>query len=180
MTVSVFVQRAFRFTSGLGGAALLSFSAMSPALSIVPTSSTSPTSNRVEHGIELAGFGDFINVIRDGQDIYEEHQENTREQEIHEAQMEERERQLRAYEEAQAAAAEATRQEAARRQALWESMTPQQRHAYMDEQRQAQARQDEAANLFMLGIGSALIEGMMTPDCRLYEGDYGNVYEVCS
>ncbi|MFK8186209.1 MAG: hypothetical protein AB8B99_22770 [Phormidesmis sp.] len=139
-----------------------------------------PSLERTQSNVEIAGFGDFINVIRQGQDIYEEHQENTREQEIHEAQMEEQERRLKAYEEAQAAAAEATRQEATRRQALWESMTPQQRHGYMEEQRQAQARQDEAANLFMLGLGSALLEDMMTPDCRLYEGDYGNVYEVCS
>ncbi len=174
MSISVFVRRASYFTSSLTGAALLSFSSLSPALAILPSL------DYVQPEVEIAGFGDFIRVIRDGQDVYEDHQENVREQEIHEADMAERERRLKAYEEAQAAAAEATRQEAARRQSLWEGMTPQQRHAYMEEQRQAQARQDEAANLFMLGVGSALIEGMMTPDCRLYEGDYGNVYEVCS
>ncbi|MEO1622236.1 MAG: hypothetical protein AAFU53_14550 [Cyanobacteria bacterium J06632_3] len=150
------------------------------SLPLKPAIAAMPSTEQAQTRIELAGFGNFMRILERGQDMYEEHQENVREQEIHDAQMEERERKLRAYEEAQAAAAEATRQEAARRQALWESMTPQQRHAYVEEQRQAQARQDEAANLFMLGIGSALIEGMMTPDCRLYEGDYGRVYEVCN
>ncbi len=174
MTVSVLFKRTFYLAGSFTGVALLSLSSLSPALAITPTV------NRAQSRVEIAGFGDFLDVIQESQDIYEEHQENTREQEIHEAQMEEQERRLRAYEQAQFAAAEATRQEAARRQALWEGMSPQQRHSYMEEQRQAQARQDEAANLFMLGLGSALIEGMMTPDCRLYEGDYGNVYEVCS
>lgn len=174
MTISVLSQRAFWLASNLTGAVLLSLSSLSPALAIVPTSTPA------QSGVEIAGFGDFINVIREGQDRHEEHRENNRRQEIHDAEMEERERRLQAYEQAQAASAQATRQEAARRQALWESMTPQQRHAYMEEQREAQARQDEAANLFMLGLGSALIEGMMTPNCRLYEGSFGAVYESCS
>jgi len=175
VTISVLVRRTFYFAGGITGAALFSLSSLSPSLAVTRTFETS-----VQPSVEIAGFGDFIRVIRDGQDIYEEHQENVREQEIHDAEMDERERRVRAYEEAQAAAAEATRQEAVRRQALWASMTPQQRHAYMEEQRQAQARQDEAANLFMLGLGSALIEGMMTPNCRLYEGSFGQVYESCS
>lgn len=83
---------------------------------------------------------------------------------------------------ARQAATEQDRLEAERRQQYFESLSPEQQQAYIEEQRAMQAQRDQAANLFLLGVMSLMFGGSSSesepaaspyedaPECQMVDG----------
>ena len=126
-----------------------------------------------------AGFGNIIREIERGQDIYEEHREGERRQEMHDASMEERQQRLQLQAERERTANAVALQEAERRREMWNAMTPTQRLEYMEQQEELAAQREESAMLFTGMIAAAAIEAFTQPSCIVGRDRYGDLVEVC-
>jgi len=126
-----------------------------------------------------AGFGNIIREIERGQDIYEEHREGERRQEMHDASMEERQQRLQLQAERERTANAVALQEAERRREMWNAMTPTQRLEYMEQQEELAAQREESAMLFTGMIAAAAIEAFTQPSCIVRRDRYGDLVEVC-
>ena len=111
-----------------------------------------------------AGFFDSINktirTIERGDKAIQDHEDRKLRRQIRKEREEERKLELEEYRQARLAAAEAERAEADRRKALLDSMTDEERHAYLKRQQELKRQQnDQAAALLLLFFGLAATSG---------------------
>ncbi|MFK8184096.1 MAG: hypothetical protein AB8B99_12040 [Phormidesmis sp.] len=126
-----------------------------------------------------AGFGDLMRVIDQGQRTYENHREDERRQEMHDAAIEERQQQLELQAERERTANAIALQEAERKREMWNAMTPAQRSEYMEQQEQLAAQREESAMLFTGMIAAAAINAFTQPSCVVGRNSWGELVEVC-
>jgi hypothetical protein len=102
-----------------------------------------------------------------------------------------REQRRQELEAAQRQATEQERLEAERRRQYFESLSPEEKKAYLAQQQAMQAKRDQAATIFLLGVGSLLLGGSSSepapaqpsyeyypPDCH-YEYRGGESVKIC-
>ena len=119
--------------------------------------------------ILLAGFGNFIkdasdvvkdgtDAVRDVDDTIQDMEDRDIEQREREQALQERQRQEEELTEARRAATERQIQEAERRRQYFDSLSPEEKQAYIDQQ-QAVRKQQAEANLLMLGLFADFLIG---------------------
>ncbi|MBD2579921.1 hypothetical protein [Oscillatoria sp. FACHB-1406] len=127
------------------------------AIAKTPESENSSTSAAKTEPIFVAGFFDSLQqTIQTIQQVGGIIQQHNQQQEL---------------EEARRRASEQERLEAERRQRYFESLSPQEQKAYMEEQRALQAQRDTAALLFMMTLFSAVSSDEPAPASSQYDYD---------
>ena len=113
----------------------------------------------------VAGFNPF-KVLREGEKIFDRHQRRKARQQRdkdrekqRQAALRRREERRRAYLEAQKIATEKQKQEAERRRQYWESLSPEEKVAYVKRQEELRARQNEMIAILFMGLIAASAEG---------------------
>lgn len=111
-----------------------------------------------------AGFFDSINkgirTFERGSKVIEDQEDRRLQRQIRREREEERKRELEEYRQARLAATEAQRAEADRRRAVFESLSDEEKAAYIERQQQLKKQQnDRAAALMLLFFGAALSGG---------------------
>lgn len=164
-----------KWICSLSGAALVSF--LTANLGITVASATEQASNSISsaqvESVLIAGF--FDGIQRAVQTIQQVDQVVDSVNSL--VEQENRRRELEA---AREAASEQERLEAERRQQYFESLSPEEQQAYIAEQQAMQARRDQAATLFILGLGAMMFgsssgdsgaEGSASDICYVYNSD---------
>lgn len=127
---------------------ITSESALAKATEQAPDSTSSSQTNTVQVAGFFDSLQDVVNTIRQVNQVVDSvnsivEQENNR----------------RELEAAQRAASEQERLEAEHRQQYFESLSPEQRQAYIQEQKSRQNQNDQVANLFLLMMFSSMMGG---------------------
>ena len=144
----------------LSSLALVSLSSVAPCLAatqsisrLTPQPVSSQTLPQSTQPVQVAGFGDFL---RQGLDIVEKQRRLDEERRRRAEQEATRKKLQEEAAEARRKATEQQRLEADRRQKYYESLSPEQKEAYIAEQREKQKRNAEvSAALFMMFINAA-------------------------
>lgn len=138
----------------LSTVALVSFLSLNAgsAMSKVIEQASNPTPSTQTQPMIIANpFGIIQTIIQTGEQI---NQIRVREQRRQEA-----ERRRQELEVARREATEQQRLEAQQRQQYFESLSPEEKQTYLAEQKVKQAQRDQAASLFLLGIGAMMFGG---------------------
>lgn len=170
----------------LSSVAIVSCLNVSPSLAMIRASeqAANPIPSSQTEPILMAGlFDDLLEAVEDATEIVDTVTETV---DTVTTFIDEQDRRQQ-YEEAMRAANERDRLEAEARQRYFESLSPEQQQAYIAQQEELQAQQDQASALFLMGLAALMFggsssqsagEGSPNDLCYVYNSDGSPAYST--